>query len=361
MIDIKKSNKEDEELLLPDVGTKKFNKFSGFNCETVVMKGVVKQLEKWPSYIFFAFLIGCIIIVNLVLLIIATVTFSLPTNTTYVNNRDEINRRSINVYSVKQEDYIWSMIDLCYIESAARENPELNINLINIYKEKPKEDINQDVLITKKFEPEISEVKNTIDLRNKAKRSLRIMRETRLIDKLVRKYENVNTQNIIVENFFQGTNLSKVIGNLNNQILKLATEAYFIWNSSGIAINPKLYCNLKYISNLMCKKNEIEKCVFDALATIDPQNDIQAAGVPCQAFLGYFINEISKNDSIHKEKPLLKSINSFCPRTQSCNQIRILKDVKTCKLDISKCPTIYHRGSLNLLNTLNYNYILPHL
>ncbi|KAI4482709.1 hypothetical protein M0804_008562 [Polistes exclamans] len=295
MIDIKESNKEDEELLLPDIGTKKFNKYSELNLETVIMKGVVKQLEKWPSYLFFVFFIGCIIMVNLVLLVIATATFSLPTNTTnIINNRDKINSRSINVYSVKQEDRIWSMIDLCYIESAARENPELNINLINIYKEKPKENTKQDVLVTKKFEPEIITVTNT----NKKSRSLKIMLEARLRDELVCKYENINTQNIIVDNFFQG--------------------------------------------------KENEKCVLDALATIDPQNDIQAAGVPCQVFLGYFINEISKNDSIHKGEALLKSINSFCPRTHSCNEIRILKDVKTCTLNSSKCPIVY-------------NYLLPHL
>ncbi|XP_043494860.1 uncharacterized protein LOC122519468 [Polistes fuscatus] len=348
MIDIKESNKEDEELLLPGVSTKKFDKYSELNLETVIMKGVVKQLEKWPSYLFFVFFIGCIIMVNLILLVIATVTFSLPTNTTnIINNRDEINSRSINVYSVKQEDRIWSMIDLCYVESAARENPELNINLINIYKEKPKENTKQNVLVTKKFEPEIITLTNANDLRNKESGSLRIMLEARLRDQLVSKYENINTQNIIVDNFFRDTNLSKVVGNLNNKILKLATEAYFIWNSSGIAIDPKLYCNLKYISHVMCKK-ENEKCVLDALATIDPQNDIQAAGVPCQVFLGYFINEISKNDSIHKGEALLKSINSFCPRTHSCNEIRILKDVKTCTLNSSKCPIVY-------------NYLLPHL
>ncbi|XP_015191053.1 PREDICTED: uncharacterized protein LOC107074290 [Polistes dominula] len=349
MIDIKESKKEDEELLLPDVATKKFNKFSEFNIETVIMKGVVKQLEKWPSYLFFVFFIGCIVIVNLVLLIIATVTFSLPTNNTNINNNrdDIINGKSINVYSIKEENRIWSMIDFCYIESAARENPELNINLINIYKEIPKEDIKENVLIRTKFEPEISRITNAIDLRNKESKSLRIILETRLRDQLARKYENVNTQNIIVDNFFEGTNLSKVVGNLNNKILKLATEAYFIWNSSGIAINPKLYCNLKYISQVMCKK-ENEKCVLDALATIDPKNDIQAAGVPCQIFLGYFINEISKNDSIRKGEILLKSINSFCPRTYSCNEIRILKDVKRCTLNTSKCPIVY-------------NYMLPHL
>ncbi|XP_035741086.1 uncharacterized protein LOC118449953 isoform X1 [Vespa mandarinia] len=359
MIDIKESNKEDELLLLPEVGTKKFIGFPKLNSENAIMKGVVKQLEKWPSYLFFVFFIACVIMVNLVLLIIVSVTLSLPTNSTNTDNhREEFNKRSINVYSVRQEDRTWSMMDLCHIESAARENPELNIHLISLHKKTDKEDSMKDFIVTKKFEPEIRSITNAIDLQNKATRSLWIMREDRLRYQITHKYENIKNHDIIVDNFFQGTNLSKVAGNLNNKILKIATEAYFIWNSSGIALDPKLYCNLKYISQVMCKK-ENEKCVFDGLATIDPQNDIQAAGVPCQAFIGYFINDIAKNESIRKEGALFKSINKFCPQIHSCNEIRILKYIRTCSLETLKCPIVYRRGFL--LSALSYNYMLPHL
>lgn len=184
------------------------------------------------------------------------------------------------------------------------------------------------------------------------------MREARLRDQIAHKYENVKNHDITVDNFFQGTNLSKVAGNLNNKILKIATEAYFIWNSSGIALDPRLYCNLKYISQIICKKQN-EECVPDGLATIDPQNNIQAAGVPCQAFIGYFINDISKNESIRKEGALLKSINKFCPQIHSCNEVRILDKVKTCRLNILKCPIVHHHGFL--LSALSYSYMLPHL
>lgn len=65
---------------------------------------------------------------------------------------------------------------------------------------------------------------------------------------------------------------------------------------------------------LPLQRKQNEECVPDGLATIDPQNNIQAAGVPCQAFIGYFINDISKNESIRKEGALLKSIDKFCPQ-----------------------------------------------
>ncbi|XP_043673979.1 uncharacterized protein LOC122631868 isoform X1 [Vespula pensylvanica] len=361
MVDIKESNKDDELLLLPDVGTKKFTEFPKLDSKSAIMKGVVKQLEKWPSYLFFVFFIACVIIVNLVLLIIVSATLSLPTNTTNIGNRENFNKRSINVYSVKQEDRIWSMMDLCHIESAARENPELNIHLINLHKKNRKEDSTQDFIVTRKLEPEIRSVTNAIDLQNKATRSLWIMREARLRDQIAHKYENVKNHDITVDNFFQGTNLSKVAGNLNNKILKIATEAYFIWNSSGIALDPRLYCNLKYISQIICnsQRKQNEECVPDGLATIDPQNNIQAAGVPCQAFIGYFINDISKNESIRKEGALLKSINKFCPQIHSCNEVRILDKVKTCRLNILKCPIVHHHGFL--LSALSYSYMLPHL
>ncbi|XP_043673981.1 uncharacterized protein LOC122631868 isoform X3 [Vespula pensylvanica] len=309
MVDIKESNKDDELLLLPDVGTKKFTEFPKLDSKSAIMKGVVKQLEKWPSYLFFVFFIACVIIVNLVLLIIVSATLSLPTNTTNIGNRENFNKRSINVYSVKQEDRIWSMMDLCHIESAARENPELNIHLINLHKKNRKEDSTQDFIVTRKLEPEIRSVTNAIDLQNKATRSLWIMREARLRDQIAHKYENVKNHDITVDNFFQG------------------------------------------------KQNE--ECVPDGLATIDPQNNIQAAGVPCQAFIGYFINDISKNESIRKEGALLKSINKFCPQIHSCNEVRILDKVKTCRLNILKCPIVHHHGFL--LSALSYSYMLPHL
>lgn len=69
------------------------------------------------------------------------------------------------------------------------------------------------------------------------------------------------------------------------------------------------------------------------MATVDPQNNIQAAGVPCQAFIGYFINDISKNESIRKEGALLKSINKFCPQYDKFSLIFSLLNFKSYQVN----------------------------
>ncbi|KAK2576342.1 hypothetical protein KPH14_005699 [Odynerus spinipes] len=354
MFDIKGSTEEDRLPLWPDAHATKFTKFPEIKTKSAIIKGVGNQLEKWPSYLVFVFLTSCIVIASLVFFVVVTVIFSLPT-TTNMQNRG----RSINVYSVREEDRVWSMMDLCHVESAARENPELNIHLMILRKRKFMEDRTKADAVTTQLDPETRSVSNAIDLPSKATRCLKILtREARLRDLLAHKYENVKNHDIVVETFFQGTNLSKVANNLNNETLKMATEAYLIWNSTGIALNPRYYCNLKYISQFLCKKDN-KDCVPDKLATVDPKNNIQASGIPCQSFVGYFINDISKNGSISKEDALSETINKFCPKMRPCSEIRILDNVRTCPLDISKCPIV--NRCLLARNVWSYRYFLPRL
>lgn len=288
---------------------------------------------------------------SLIFFVTATVVFSLPAATNMINGK-----RPINVYSVKPEDHSWSIMDLCHVESAARENPELNIHLINFKKIKLTEDSTKDTL-TVQYELGIRSVSSTVDLPSKATRSSRVlMREARLRNLLAHKYENIKNRDIVVENFFRGTNLSKVANNLNNETLKIATEAYLIWNSTGIALHPTLYCNLNYISQFLCEK-ETEHFIPDKLATIDPKNNIQATGIPCQSFVGYFINDISKNAPMRKEDALAETIKKFCPKINPCNEIRLLENIRTCPLDTSKCPIVNQRVLTQ--NALSYRYFLP--
>lgn len=56
-----------------------------------------------------------------------------------------------------------------------------------------------------------------------------------------------------------------------------------------------------------------DECLPDKLATIEPENDIQLTGVPCQAFMGFIVQEISKNN--HNGKYTLKeAVEKYCPR-----------------------------------------------
>ena len=53
-------------------------------------------------------------------------------------------------------------------------------------------------------------------------------------------------------------------------------------------------------------------CMPDKLVTIDPTIDLQATDVHCQAFLGFLIQEISKNTT--QIYSLKDALDKFCPR-----------------------------------------------
>jgi len=53
-------------------------------------------------------------------------------------------------------------------------------------------------------------------------------------------------------------------------------------------------------------------CMPDKLITIDPTIDLQATDVHCQAFLGFLIQEISKNAT--QIYSLKDALDKFCPR-----------------------------------------------
>ena len=125
----KDSYGEDVSLLYPDNQNDKFNRFSETHCETPIIKGVVNQLRKWPTDLFFAFLAACLILGSLVFLIFVTVAVSLPT---VVCCREEEMAMlemgpSPSVYFLKLGNQNWSTMDLCYIETAAYRHPDLNV------------------------------------------------------------------------------------------------------------------------------------------------------------------------------------------------------------------------------------------
>lgn len=353
MFDRKGSNDEDLVPLCPNDTSTKFSKWSESSVKSAIIKGAGNQLEKWPSYLLFVFLTSCIVMASLLFFVVTTVLFSLPT----VKNMED--ERPINVYSVRQDGRAWSVIDFCHIENAARENPNLNIHLFNLRKSQHTEDLTKDV-VTIKSETETQSVFKSNNQPSRITEPLRkaLTQEARLRNLLAHEYKNVKNNDVVVEIFFQGTNLSKVASHLNNETLKIATDAYLIWNSTGIALDPRLYCNLRYISQFMCKKND-EDCIPDELATIDPKNNIQAAGIACQSFVGYFINEISKNESLREVDALTGTIKKFCSKLHPCNEIRILESIQPCALDISNCPIVNQHVTRR--NIPNYRYFLPRL
>ncbi|KYN24361.1 hypothetical protein ALC57_04039 [Trachymyrmex cornetzi] len=215
---------------------------------------------------------------------------------------------SINVYFVKEATQVWSGKEFCYIEAAAREQPNLNIYLINLMR--------------------TSSTPNTSEIYLKMA--------------LTTQNANIHIAELLIGKFFSKTELSSIAKNLNNELLLMAARAYLLWNFPGVAMHPSAYCNLSVVNKSRWNKVGKRDCMPDKLVMIDPTIDLQATDVHCQAFLGFLIQEISKNAT--QIYSLKDALDKFCPRIDNCVEVRVLDLKSHCSVNAFDCPTVYTSG-----------------
>ncbi|XP_018344020.1 PREDICTED: uncharacterized protein LOC108749674 isoform X3 [Trachymyrmex septentrionalis] len=248
---------------------------------SLMLKGTANHLRRWPNDLFSSFMAACLVLLSFIFLAFVTAIFCSPiTNTD--NCCDELkiseDECSINVYFVKEATQVWSGKEFCYIEAAAREQPNLNVYLINLMR--------------------TSSTLNTSEIYLKMA--------------LTTQNANIHIAEILINKFFSKTKLSSIAKNLNNELLLMAARAYLLWNFPGVAMHPSAYCNLSVINKSRWNKVGKRDCMPDKLVTIDPTIDLQATDVHCQAFLGFLMQEISKNAT--QIYSLKDALNKFCPR-----------------------------------------------
>ncbi|XP_011700762.1 PREDICTED: uncharacterized protein LOC105457664, partial [Wasmannia auropunctata] len=280
---------------------------------SLILKGTTNQLGKWPNDLFSSFMTACLVISGFILLAFVTAIFCSP-----IENDDnccELNisedECSFNVYFVKEATQVWSGKEFCYIEAAAREQPNLNIHLINLMR-----------------------TSGTLNAS-----------EVHLKMALASKNANIHIADLLIDKFFSKTELSSVAKNLSNELLLMAARAYLLWNFPGVAMHPSAYCNLSVVNKSRWNKVGKRDCMPDTLdkfVTIDPTIDLQATDVHCQAFLGFLLREISKNAT--QIYSLKNALDKFCPRIDNCPEVRVLDLKSRCSVNAFDCPTVYTSG-----------------
>ncbi|XP_053982097.1 uncharacterized protein LOC128878162 isoform X2 [Hylaeus volcanicus] len=325
---------EDVSLLYPDSRGGKFHMFPHTHYETPIIKGVVCQLRKWPMDLFFAFMTACLVIGTLLFLVFVTVVVALPT---IIDNRvkdistTKINASS-NVYFFKLENQNWSTMEFCYIETAARRHPDLNVYLINLLREEPvKRNSNEWIANRARLKLKLNDsVESSYFPKSTPEEQLR--------KRLASGETNIRNVNISIDKFFKGTKLSHAVKGLNDEILEMAAKAQLLWTVPGIALKPNMFCALDSMKQFICKDKDL--CQPDTLATIELENDIQLTGVPCQAFMGFLVREISKRD-FTGTYTLTEAVRKYCPRMDDCPEIRIVNLKTKCQREFLECPIVY--------------------
>ncbi|KZC05715.1 hypothetical protein WN55_04655, partial [Dufourea novaeangliae] len=340
---------EDVSLLYPENHNGKYYRFPG-EPETPIIKGVVNQLRKWPTDLFCAFLAVCLIIASLVFLVLITVAVCLPA---VLANRCRIEDISIteietssNVYFFKLGNRDWSTKEFCYMETAARRHPDLTVYLINLLKEEP---------VVKNNDP----IGNKTSLETKlhgsfTNPSMNLTPEERIRERLRIENGNIKNVNLSIEKFFRGSKLSRIARSLSDEVLEMAAKAQLLWSVPGIVIKPNMYCSLDSVKRFLCNQKK-EHCLPDKLATIEPENDIQATGIPCQAFMGFLVEEISRS-KFDGSYTLKEAIEKYCPRSYYCPELRILDRSIKCPFDSLDCPTV-HSSNLTPNDPNSYNFV----
>ncbi|KOC69365.1 hypothetical protein WH47_09323, partial [Habropoda laboriosa] len=314
-------------------------RFTERHYETPIIKGVVNQLRKWPADLFFAFLAACLIVASLVFLIFVTVAICVPT---VVGNSIENFRiegtpilegfgASPNVYFFKLANQNWSTKEFCYIETAARRHPDFNVYLINLMKDEP--------ITASSNEPVINRTRlESASNDSNSYRSPMLTPEDRLRQRLAHENGNIRNMDVSVDKFFRGSKLSKIAKILDEKVLEMAARAQLLWSVPGVALRPNMFCTLDTVKSFLC--NNRDECLPDKMATVEPENDIQLTGVPCQAFMGFIVHEISRNYQ-NKNYTWKEATERYCPRLNYCPEIRILDSKPKCPTDAFDCPVVY--------------------
>lgn len=288
------------------------------------IKGVASQLRNWPSNLFVAFLAACLIIGSLIFLILVTLAVCLPITTTKADRcRDSTKRANfgnpINVYLVKLGHRSWSPVEYCSVEIAVRRNPSLQFRLINLSRENDGQAAGR-----RNASQGVRERKT--EQKEAGRPSLnRTSKESGLGEKLAASYENVRSTDLSIEELFERSKLSEIAGRLDDGTLETAAKAELLWNAPGIALNPDSYCSLRFLERFA-----------DRDAAVEPTRDIQVAGVACQAFFGFLIDEIWKNGLNDQTGPwndVERALRKYCdPSRYRCPGITMFRFDTECPL-----------------------------
>ncbi|XP_020289783.1 uncharacterized protein LOC109857660 isoform X2 [Pseudomyrmex gracilis] len=276
-------------------------------------KCVVNQLGKWPNDLLSSFLTASVVISGLALVAFVSMIFCSPVTNDDNHNCCESkifeNERFFNVYFVKQAAEVWTEREFCYIEAAARNQPEMNVYVINLIRASDASNTSEDIF------------------------KIALTAQS-----------NVFVADLSVNEFFSKSKLSGIANNLSNGLLLMAAKAYLLWNSPGIAMHPSTYCNLLTINKSRLTKKSEQDYMFNKLTVIDPNIDLQATQVHCQAFPGFLLQEISRNSTqIHSLKDAL---DKYCPRIDNCPEVQVLDLKSHCSMNIFDCPAVYTIGNL---------------
>ncbi|XP_015590657.1 uncharacterized protein LOC107265575 isoform X2 [Cephus cinctus] len=343
--DAERSKEEDRPLLFPEDDCQRMDGFP-VAYETAVTHGAVHYLGKWPSHLFAVFVAGCLVFAMFFIFALITVIFSVSVDNRRIRNVEIDNDSSGNVYFVKHENRTWSDEELCFIEIAAREHPDLNIYLMNLLNEEPNGKKMKEFMIELiDVKREIRSMLDTVDFLQVNNSTFTVgsksdenMRK-RLADVLL----NVRNIDVTVEHFFNGSRLDKIYRQLDDRGIEFAARTHILWNFPGIALEPVLYSSLTHVRQFLYE-NCKDKCKSGQIATIEPNGDLLATGITCQAFIGVLMEEILKSRTSVRQNTLREAISKFCPRTGYCPGVRIYKFEKLSSLNILHCPTIYPEG-----------------
>ncbi|XP_036151308.1 uncharacterized protein LOC105829174 [Monomorium pharaonis] len=283
--------------------------FRSVQYHSLMLKGAANHIRKWPKDLFGSFMAACLVISSFVLLAFITAIFCSPISSdNCCDLKITDDECSFNVYFVKEDSQIWSGKEFCYVEAAAREQPNLNIHLINLMR--------------------VSTALNTSEF---------YLKKT-----LATQNTNIRLVNLSIDEFFSKTELSSIANKLSNELLLMAARAYLLWNFPGVAMHPSAYCNLSIVNKSRWNKMGKRDCTPDELITIDPAINLQATNVHCQAFLGFLLREISKNAT--QIYSLKDALDRFCPKIDSCPEVRVLDLKSQCSVNAFDCPTVYTSG-----------------
>ncbi|XP_011138863.2 uncharacterized protein LOC105182833 isoform X2 [Harpegnathos saltator] len=284
-------------------------KFPYVHIRRPISKGVANHLSRWPNELSSLFVVACLIM-SLILVTFVTLVMMIicsPAAKYKCDLGSFVDERAFNVYFVKETTQTWSREEFCYIETAARKYPALNIYLVNLIR--------------------------TSGVRLNTP-------EVHLRTALITHNANICDGDFSIDELFSRSKLSNIAGGFSNELLLLAAKAYLLWNSPGIAMHPSAYCNLATINRPLCNREGVQDCVTPNISVaIDLTLDLQATEVHCQAFLGFLLQELSKN--VTRIYSMKDALDKFCLRIDKCPEVRMLDLRSACSVNDLNCPTVY--------------------
>ncbi|XP_058796540.1 uncharacterized protein LOC131667249 [Phymastichus coffea] len=257
-----------------------------------------------------ALLAVCLFTVVVVVVAIGIGALALaPATRAHDSRRCDEQSAPISVYFVKHEQRRWTMDELCCIEIAARKHSQLDIAMVNVKG-------SSGAVAEEPLGKEITSTANKADVRS------------RLLE-----MANVRSVELDVAKLFERSVLSRRLsGNSTSEQIELAAKFQVIWDSSGISLEPRDVVQLESALHFLDDQAE-------ATATIQLDEDLQAASVPCQSFIGSVIAEMAR-DFADRRTLVGRALANFCPSSSRCAGVRIAAARATEAADRAQCPIV---------------------